>query len=156
MRSKRPTTYRKWLRERHKVQELGAKAFMTDRMAQVLNSRYEVAHMMASLLAPAFARVIYEDGYFYPLKITYERERDACLRGFEHVIMTEHFNEMLPEQYMIMAFDAWNKAYGDLFLWERKTLWEYLTYWFTRTWQSGTKKFKINQWRKNGYDHRDY
>jgi hypothetical protein len=109
--------------------------------------------MMANLLAPAFARAILHGGYSLPFKVSYERQRDAYLHGFEHVIVTEHFNEMLPEQYMIKAFDAWNKAYGDLMVWEKKSLWQYLAFWYGREIHPRIQRmFKLIKKKENDYE----
>lgn len=126
----RPRKYKRWRRELE-AEELGVKGAILDKLARTGGD--EAIKACSRLMGDAIARALFTGGKKIPLFIEHEQERDASLRLFEHYIYALGEPEGLPEQYLFMAYEEWQKEYNARVRWENRSLWSYLRYWLRRT-----------------------
>lgn len=124
-----PINYEDWSKDT-KPNELGIKVAITDKLLR--SKTHEVIETVGRLMGQAMARAVFEGGHTIPLEFKHDRERDPSLRMWEHFFSCHVDRESIPEQYLYMAYNQWQKEYGLRLAWERKSLWQYILHCWDR------------------------
>ena len=120
--------YKDW-KERKDKEEVGLKVLITQKLID--SGAYEVIKKAGHIMGEAIARKMFES-----YKLTYDfeswHEYDGSLRAWEDGFIVDAEPSYLPEQYCYLAEKEWLSEMEHRRMWEAKSLWEYLKYWFRR------------------------
>ncbi len=121
-----------------KVIEFGVKSFVMDKMIREVETyQSKVAPLISDTVAKSLCRFLTGNMLKMPPKLTINcvKERDACLRGFEYFFMIEGARFACPDEYVVKAYESWSAIKGELLDWQKRSLWQYISYWFRRDWR---------------------
>ncbi len=126
----RTITYEDWSKMKGRESEWGIKAIVTDKL---LRDNTERVAIVGKQMGNAVASALQRNGLRAQGKPAIELERDALLRGTEVILVTNTLNGESPEEYVGMAFQAWQEEQTHRMNWENKSLWGYIKYWVRRS-----------------------
>ena len=136
---RQPKTYRAWVKQQGKTEELGAKALLANRILRKLD-KAKIPDMIAPPIAKAISQGLIDNGVRLPPSLELWTEKDQSLRATEYGVILEGIQGNLPIEYLSMAYHAWQKGYDEIQAWEHKSLIEYLAYWWFKA--KGQKRLK--------------
>jgi hypothetical protein len=129
---RQPETYRQWVKQQGKVEEMGTKALLTDKMLRQLTEA-KIPEIIAPTLAIVLANGFVKNGVRPPPGFEQWIEKDLSLRATEYGVIIESVQGKLPIEYLSLAYNTWQKGYAEVKEWENKSLLGYLEYWSFKT-----------------------
>ena len=127
MEEQKPISFSKW------QQRKGETSWWEAPVAIELEKYNECINMAANEIAKVLAYKLFESG-----SALAPPEVDTFKFLLSHMIAVngniKTVYECLPEQYLFMAYNNWEREYYARERWENKSLWQYIKYWWDRKW----------------------
>jgi len=124
-----PINYEEWLLTAGEEKEFGSKVLITDRLLRDAHS--ELFDSIWKLTRDAFQKVLFDNGV-EPITVEFTKERDSSLRASEIYAIVDASQGASLEQYAAVISAQVRDFYGQVRIWESKSLWQYIKWWFQR------------------------
>ena len=125
-----------------KVYQFGVKTLVTDALLQKdIETKRRFAKAMGEVLAPRLSKAILDRMLKLKTSSTIELviERDASWRAFEYIFLFKAAAGVIPDQYVAEAYSSWLVLKWELESWQKKSLWQFITY----AWRRWRRQRKI-------------
>jgi len=127
---KRPQSYVEWLEHAGQENELGLKILLTSSLLRRL--RKDAHKAMFAIMENAFEKALSDNGE-RPINLIVDYEKDLFMRAREVMVLIESVQGASLEEYSQTVFHHAENFYNQVKVWESKSLWQYIRWWFKRT-----------------------